>query len=394
MQSKLYPLRFEADPPRLGQPKPLAPCWEFEADPHRLLAAPAVALALRAVISRAMFLGSAPKRRRQRAAFLLLAALATAVFFLWRLHRSPEATPDPTFPAEESQAAAPILSDARVFATVRTVPGCPAEAFVLVVFSRPGATRRRRAIRTTWGLAANSHTRYLRSRPHLFTLRFAVPSGGPEVEEEGRRTGDLLVLPGGPENPAQQLVGLVRWFAGNATARLRCPPSFLLKTEDSVFVNMPAFSHWLAAKFGRLPRAPLLLGHVMHGLEPVRDRHSPHFVSLKDFPKDRFPDHPTGPVLLLSKTAARALSFAEPHVPKLREVGPFLGLLAAKAGLTPEHNEHFVVLSALGDPCHPLRIFFTGGANSEKHLEMFSFCAKPANVERCARRFPHEQRDL
>lgn len=331
------------------------------------------------------------KRRHQRCVLLFLACLLGA-FFIWRFHRTPAPSSTPTFATESHEVVPqPAASATYMLVTARTSSGCAPETFLVVVFSKKDASRRRRAIRATWGAARNSHTRYLRSRPHLFSLKFALPGGGPEVEQEVRSFGDLLVLPG---SRSQQFTALLKWFSGNATTGLPCPPAFLLKTEDSTFVNMPAFSHWLAAKFAFASRQPILLGHVAHGIEPERDRRNPNYVSFEDYPKALFPDHPIGPVMLLSRTAAAAVAHVAPQVKGLQELGPFLGVAALRAGLTPEHNEHFVALGALGDPCHPLRLFFTAGANAERHLEMFAFSEKSSNIERCAQRFPHQQRDL
>ncbi|MEE6528593.1 hypothetical protein FKM82_031102, partial [Ascaphus truei] len=187
---------------------------------------------------------------------------------------------------------------------------------------------RRDAIRQTWGAAAPGHLT-------LFTLGVPVSEGeqGP-LAQEAELHGDIIqaAFADTYRNLTLKTLASLSW------ATRACPGArFLLKTDDDVFVNVPALARDLPRRGDGA--GPLYLGRVNWGVNPDRDPRSRHYVTREAYAGGRFPPYCSGSGYVLSRGASRLLlrevgGTADPRLP-LEDV--YVGILAQRAGVAPRH---------------------------------------------------------
>ncbi|XP_046404351.1 beta-1,3-galactosyltransferase brn [Ischnura elegans] len=86
--------------------------------------------------------------------------------------------------------------------------------------------------------------------------------------------------------------------------------------------------------------ALLWAGYVFYS-SPHRHKSSRWYVSLSEYPYDRWPPYVTAGAFVLSQNAFRLLYFASMYTKHFRFDDIFLGLAAAKVGLEPFHSDDF-----------------------------------------------------
>lgn len=205
-----------------------------------------------------------------------------------------------------------------------------------LVFSSPANITQRDAVRTTWA------NRTLIQGFPVRILFFLGSASSSSAQEALMRESDLhadmvqgqIVSDSSLRGPTERTVLALRWVI------TFCPMAqFVLLTQDSVFVNLPAIGGYLLG----LHRHPedLYLGRVIQKDSPDRNPSSPGYMSPALYPDKYLPEYCEGTAYVLSQDVVRKIYVASAavHAPVPADV--YLGLCAQKAGVAPTHSSRF-----------------------------------------------------
>ncbi|XP_020313230.1 putative UDP-GlcNAc:betaGal beta-1,3-N-acetylglucosaminyltransferase LOC100288842 [Oncorhynchus mykiss] len=229
-----------------------------------------------------------------------------------------------------------------------------------IVFSSPSNHTQRNAVRATWANQTRVQSFAVRT---LFFLGLSPSTATQEtVMTESGRHGDMVqgYVNDSPHGQAEREVLALRWVVAF------CPVArFVLITEDSVFVNLPALGGYLLG----LRRHPedLYLGRVMHKDTPDRDPSSPSYLSPALYPDRYLPDYCARTASVLSQDVVRKVYVASAGVRAALPADVFVGLCAWKAGVVPTHSARFSGEKHIhyNDCCYRY-LFNTPGMGSEE----------------------------
>lgn len=200
-----------------------------------------------------------------------------------------------------------------------------------LVFSSTTNVSQRDAIRTTWGNQTRVRGFPLRV---LFFLGSADTSAAQQaLVKESDRYRDV-VQSRSPRGPTERTVLALRWLIAF------CPLArFVVLTQDSVFLNLPALGGYLLS----LHRHPedLYLGRVIQRDPPNRDPHSAGFLPLSLYPEKYLPEYCEGTAYVLSQDVVRKVYVASSAVRVPVPADVFVGMCAHRAGVAPTHSARF-----------------------------------------------------
>ncbi|XP_051537052.1 beta-1,3-galactosyltransferase 9-like [Myxocyprinus asiaticus] len=207
-----------------------------------------------------------------------------------------------------------------------------------VVFSSPGNSSQREALRNSW---ANQTTV---QRVAVRTLFFIGPSYlGAEhesVREESERYCDIVLCEGGvlqsdwERRHWEQVKMALRWIL------LFCQEArFIVLSEDSVYLNLPALASYLLGL--RTHPDDLYLGRVIHRAAPERDPSKAHYLPYQLYPDKYLPDYCSGPAFLLSQDVVRKVYVTAEDVALPLPSDLLIGLCARRAGVVATHSARF-----------------------------------------------------
>ncbi|KAM4019858.1 beta-1,3-galactosyltransferase 9 [Anomaloglossus baeobatrachus] len=204
---------------------------------------------------------------------------------------------------------------------------------LIAIFSSPENRIRRERIRQTWGQA-------------MFLQRFgATPVfmlGRPQMEatqysllNESRLHQDLVqgrFLD--PSNDTLKAVMMMEWVVAF------CPDArFILKADESVFVNVESLSHYLRRV--EVHTSEVYTGRVIHQARADRDPHSLSFVPTTSYSQTVYPDYCSGSAMVMSQAVTRRLYLVSVQVTVAVPSEVFIGLCAQQTGVLPLHSFRF-----------------------------------------------------
>ncbi|XP_034459062.1 putative UDP-GlcNAc:betaGal beta-1,3-N-acetylglucosaminyltransferase LOC100288842 [Hippoglossus hippoglossus] len=205
-----------------------------------------------------------------------------------------------------------------------------------LVFSSPANVTQREAVRRTW-----ANQTLIQDFPVkvLFFVGSTQTSAAQEtIMRESDHYGDMVqghdVADSSLRGPSERTVLALRWVI------IFCPLArFVLLTENSVFVNLPAIGGYLLG----LHRHPedLYLGRVIQKDPPDRDRNSPGYLPLVLYPDKYLHEYCDGTAYVLSQDVVRKVYVASAAVRAPVRAAVFVGLCAHKAGVVPTHCAKF-----------------------------------------------------
>ena len=210
----------------------------------------------------------------------------------------------------------------------------PASLVVVVCSSVPNYLARE-AVRATWGREA----RVLGVRVVFLVGRQAGPRKIDRVATEVEEHGDIIQedFIDTYANLTLKSLALLRWT--QEAFRNGGRWQYVLKTDDDVYVNMPAL--WEVVRRNEDPL--LLLGSVICNSEPVTDQSSKWFVRNNMFAGGVYPDYLNGPAYLMAKETVTVLLEASLGLtPFFLEDVFVTGVLAGGAGVRPTNHQGFV----------------------------------------------------
>ena len=219
---------------------------------------------------------------------------------------------------------------------------------------------------------------------------FVVGKSGTLFDEtvlrESREYGHILQgdFPDTPHEDTRKFMLAADWLARSADAG--CPQRFVARTADNIYHNMVAISGWLYAKHHLAVAAreeDLYTGLLLRGDRPIRNAADPLFVPLDDYPKETFPDFVRSPVYVFAHRTLVSMSRAMATVTPIAMEDAYVGLLAARVGVSPLNNDHFQMIVKTKDVCHWLRMFFVYGVRPSEQLAIFLQIRKARKSRQC-----------
>ncbi len=207
-----------------------------------------------------------------------------------------------------------------------------------LVLSSPGNSSQREAVRNSWANQTLVHSIAVRT---LFVIGSSHLGAELDVmREESERYGDIVQFEGGvsrgdwQKGHWEQVKMALRWIL------LFCPQArFIVLSEDSVYLNIPALTSYLLGL--RMHPDDLYLGRVIHRAAPERDPDKPHYLPYKVYPDKYLQDYCSGPAFLLSQDVVRKVYVAAEDVSLPLPSDVLIGLCARRAGVVATHSARF-----------------------------------------------------
>lgn len=254
------------------------------------------------------------------------------------------------------------------------VENCPeVEPFILIiVVTQCNQSKHRNSIRRTWGRPSNFQKVALRSAMPWWVVFSMGTEDGMEtiVREEQKNHGDIIqgdFLDHESEETRKTMQGL-KW----ATEHLpeTCRPSFIFKTECSVFINTPLLTKWIGEHFSH--SFATYVGKLIRDDVPIRDLRSSLYVPEHDYIRDDFPPFIQGPSFLLSVDVATAMVALFRQVTPIAMEDAYIGLLAEKMGQAPKNEDKFQVTERPHNVCHYLEMLMMRTRKATVHHQIFN----------------------
>nr|XP_060613687.1 beta-1,3-galactosyltransferase 9 [Anolis sagrei ordinatus] len=223
----------------------------------------------------------------------------------------------------------------KAFALVNSEACSNKEIFLLaLIFSGAGNMSRRQAIRETWANATNVHgystlVLFLLGKPSEELTQL-------EILKETETHPDLIqgIFPDAPENQTLKTLVTVEWIVTFCSQA-----KFVLKTDEEMFINLPALVEYLLNLRPRLD--DVYLGRVVQQESPDRDAQSLGFVPPQIYPEKYYPDYCSAEAFVISQDVARKVYVTSKDVPLSLPPGVFMGMCAKKVGVVPVHSSRF-----------------------------------------------------
>ena len=232
---------------------------------------------------------------------------------------------------------------------------------LILVPSSPLNFENRRVIRQTWGTdhAMNKtwKTMFLLGQPqHLTEKRY--------LSSETEIYGDIVQ---GFQTDSYYNLTL-KTEMGLEWAAKYCDFDFLLKADDDVFVNSYKLVDYLRKP--QTPKSKLYLGNVAQRSSTVRD--GKWALSYQEYKRDILPKFCLGPAYVLSMDLVhRFVEIFDPRKPlKLEDV--YIGMLAAKVGVTPRKHQGFQTYSKNRQCSHSDKLIVIHEASPSCIIKLFN----------------------
>ncbi|KAG8189421.1 hypothetical protein JTE90_020235 [Oedothorax gibbosus] len=233
-------------------------------------------------------------------------------------------------------------------------PLCSASLFLLIlVVSAPENFEHRDAIRKAWPSTDLNNRLVYRAKTQVFFLVGRSSSRFVNVllKHEREISGDILLgeYMDTYRNLTLKVIHGLNWVATH------CQPSYVLKTDDDCFVNLPLLLHFLL-KSNQI-QDNLYAGRVRWSAPVVRDPNSRWFVSNKDFKGSRFAPYVSGAGYVLSLDVLLAFKEFSSFVDVFPNEDAYVGAVLGYAGVRPTYSERFVTHSGTWQTCNFLYLF-------------------------------------
>ena len=125
------------------------------------------------------------------------------------------------------------------------------------------------------------------------------------------------------------------------------------------------------------------MGRLLKENSPIRDPTNPLYVSYTDYSLNLFPPMIEAPVYLFDYNSYNLLASRMSLVTPIAMEDGYLAAIAAKVGLRPVHNDHFMMLKLSNNHCHNLRLFFLYEIVPSDHKRIFHENKNARSSEQC-----------
>lgn len=207
--------------------------------------------------------------------------------------------------------------------------------FLVIVSTSPNNANRRTMIRQTWG---NLDRNRLPDDHHWKVVFMMGKAETDETNEaimsEYQRYGDLII---GNYTDRYRVITTKVLMAFQWASQIRC--SYILKTDDDVYVDVPKLAHWLMKV---LKKPTSFYGGVVYSGKVVRDKTHRHYISREDLSLDYFPAFCKGFMYVVSWSLIPKMVDLSRHVTRIGPDDAYVGLLAYELGISPVKIKGFL----------------------------------------------------
>lgn len=206
----------------------------------------------------------------------------------------------------------------------------------ILVKSAIGNAKRRQTIRKTWGYEARFSDVHIK---RAFML--GTPAEGAGVKdvalEEAKQHGDIILadfVDAYFNNTIKTMMGM-RWASEQFNAS-----DFYLFVDDDYYVSIKNVLRFLGKGRQTHHQSLLFAGYVIQSA-PLRHKFSKWYVSLEEYPFDKWPAYVTAGAFLLSRDALLKMYAVGRSIPLFRFDDIFLGMVALRAHIPVHHCGDF-----------------------------------------------------
>ena len=218
--------------------------------------------------------------------------------------------------------------------TLITTRSCEHNYFLLIlVSSAPANVERRDYIRSTWAVDKNNILKP-RWKTVFLVAQTKIQDESESLEKENEAHIDLIRADYYDHYWNQTL----KLLMGFEWAARYCNFSFLLKTDDDVFVNFPKLIFYLNET--TTPTEKVYMGNLINS--PCASRHGKWEIFKEEYSEERYPDYCSGFGFILSHDVVATFVEVFDVVPNFRIDDVYIGILAHKVGIKAVHNDGFV----------------------------------------------------
>uniref|UniRef100_UPI0037E9BCA4 beta-1,3-galactosyltransferase 2-like n=1 Tax=Semicossyphus pulcher TaxID=241346 RepID=UPI0037E9BCA4 len=213
---------------------------------------------------------------------------------------------------------------------------------VILIATEARQVEARNAIRQTWGNESVAPTLGI---VRLFMLGKRSGELGllqqKMLEAESRRYHDII-----QQDFADTYNNLtLKTLMGLNWVAIHCPQaSYVMKTDTDMFVN----TEYLIYKLLRPEVKPLtnyLTGHNMRDFSPNRDKQNKWYMSVEEYPGDRYPPFCSGTGYVFSGDLATKIYRTSLSIPHLHLEDVYVGVCLAKLGLEPTRQSNGILFN-------------------------------------------------
>lgn len=205
----------------------------------------------------------------------------------------------------------------------------------ILVKSAIGNVQRRQAIRKTWGYESRFSDVHIR---RAFLLGVSNDNGNDAVDEEARENGDIIranFMDTYFNNTIKTMMGL-RWAHDHYNNS-----DFYMFVDDDYYVSIKNVLRFLGRGRQTHHQSDLFAGYVFQ-TAPLRHKFSKWYVSLAEYPFDKWPPYVTAGAFILSRDALRKMYNVGRNLPLFRFDDIYLGIVALKAHIPVHHCDGFL----------------------------------------------------
>lgn len=226
---------------------------------------------------------------------------------------------------------------------------------LILVKSDASNTAQRMAIRQTWGNITDQSVKIV----FLIGYYSIVED---IIEFEVNRHKDILQgeFVDVYRNNLNKTVMAYRWTVDNCLNT-----QYFFFVDDDFFVNVRYITHYLASKSVQSIRN-LFIGHAIINAKPFREKSSKWYITLQEYPYDKYPPYLSGGAILISTKVAKQLKTAFPYVQYIDIDDVYLGMVAKKLNITPLDDDRFDVTYT--SPMHLKDKFASHGYGDHRKL--------------------------
>jgi hypothetical protein len=135
-----------------------------------------------------------------------------------------------------------------------------------------------------------------------------------------------------------KMIMMLRWISEYCTSKSRHSPhidlrKYVLFVDDDYYIDINSLITYIIkidqdSDMTTYERRTFLTGHVYNNSRPRRFLNDRWYISINDYPYDRYPPYVTAGCFLMTRSNARLFNLASKYTPLFRFDDIYMGLLA------------------------------------------------------------------
>jgi hypothetical protein len=205
---------------------------------------------------------------------------------------------------------------------------------ILLILTTPKALKRRMVIRDTW--LSYAQRNYANIRYAFLLGAVHDPETQEAIDLEDKHYRDFIQ----GDFPDNYYTITLKTLLGYHWAAKHCPNNtFVLKTDDDVFINIPAILD-LISNHGKMLQNSIA-GFCRKDIEPVRDIESKYFVSYSEYPMEKFKGYCSGTGYLTSINVVKYVVNISENIPFFHLEDVFIAFCMEELNFSLNHVKGF-----------------------------------------------------